>query len=99
LRRWHFLEQSNFLEILRRDGKRNGVANGLMESIIRAIYEQERLVLIRPLIKIVPQFVMNRYKILVANLDAHLDPDIVFVVDVPRAGVADDIAIFRLHKE
>ena len=56
-------------------------------------FKQRRLVLVGALVKVVSQFVMDGDEIFAANLDAHLHPQIVFVVDVPCAGVAHDVAI------
>ena len=91
--RRNLLQQANFVQILRRNGERDGIADGLMKAVIGAVLEQKRLVLVGALVKIVAEFVMHGDEIHVAHLDAHLDPQIVLVVDVPGAGVADHIAI------
>src|SRR5580692_13160394 len=70
-----------------------------METIIRAVLEQEWLVLVGALVHVVPKLVMNGDEVDIANLDAHLDSQIVEVIDIPRAGVADHIAITRLGQE
>src|SRR5690349_14131070 len=45
------------------------------------------------------KFVMDGDKIFIANLNAHFDADVVFVVDVPSAGVADDVTIGWFDEE
>jgi len=52
-------KQSDFLQILGRDGQCYRVANGFVEPVVGAILEQERLVLVSALIKIVPKLVMD----------------------------------------
>ena len=69
-----------------------------MEAVIGAVLKQRRLVLVGTLVEVVSEFVVDRDKILASHLDAHLDSQIVFIVDVPRAGMANDIAIGRLRK-
>ena len=61
----HLLEQSNFVQIVRGNRKRDGVADGFVESVIRAILKKRRKLVISALIKIVPQLVMNGGEILV----------------------------------
>ena len=67
-----------------------------MKAVVRAILKQEWLILVSALVKVVPEFVMDGNEIFIANLNAHFDTNIVFVVDVPGAGVTDNIAICRL---
>src|SRR5438309_12059081 len=95
----HRVEQADLLQILRRDGQRDGVADGLVKSVICAIHEQIWLVLICTLIKVVPKFVVNGDKIDIAHLDTHLDAKVALVVDVPGTGVADYVAVRRLNQE
>lgn len=64
-----------------------------MEAIIGAVFEKERLLLIGPLVHVVAEFMVNRDEIDIANLQADFDAEIVLVVDVPGAGVADDVAV------
>ena len=70
-----------------------------MKAIVRAVLEQEWLILIRALIKVVPQFVMDGYKIFRPNLDAHFDTNIVLIVDVPGAGMANHVPIGGLYEQ
>jgi hypothetical protein len=39
------------------------------------------------------QLVMDRHKIARVDLGAHLDPQIILVIEVPRAGMADNFAV------
>ena len=95
----HSLDQPDFLQILRRDRKRDGIAHRFVKPIIRAALKQPRLIHVRALIKVVPQFVVNDPKILFANLNAHLDPQIFFEIHVPGARVAHHVPVRRFGKE
>src|SRR3989442_6982122 len=66
------IEQSDLHEIFRRDGQRDRVADRFMKTIVRTIAEQERLILVCALIKVVAQFVMNRLEVLAGRVDANL---------------------------
>ena len=70
-----------------------------METIVRAVAEENRLVLVRTLIEVVPELVMNGREILGRLIDAHFDAHVRGEIDVPRAGVAHDIAVARPDKE
>src|SRR5471030_131448 len=45
------------------------------------------------------ELVMDGEKVFASNLDAHLEAQVVEVVDIPGAGVADHIAVARLEKK
>src|SRR2546429_3272208 len=64
-----------------------------MKSVVRAVLEKRRLRAIRPLIKVMPQFVMDDAEILFGDLDAHLDAQVVLRIDVPGARMAHHVAI------
>src|SRR3954464_6649028 len=70
-----------------------------MKSIIRAVLEERRLMGVRPLVVVMPKLVMNGGKVFCRDLNAHLQPDILLIVDVPSACMADHISIMRLHKQ
>ena len=57
--------------------------------------KSDRLILVGALVEVVPELVVDRREVLGRLLDAHLDADVVVEVDVPRARVADDLAILR----
>src|SRR5262249_54940768 len=99
LSRRNVVEQADLLEILRCDRKRDRVADRLMKAVVRTVLEEKRLVLVGALIEIVTEFMMNGDEVLVANLNAHLDAQIVFTINVPSVGVADDFAITRLGEQ
>ena len=61
--------------------------------------KMHRLLLVGALIEVVPELVMDRREVLLGRIDAHLDAQVVGVVDVPRARVADHVAIGRLREE
>ena len=55
----NLVEQADLLQILRRDRERDGVADGLVEAVIGAVLEQERLVFVGALVEVVPEFVVD----------------------------------------
>ncbi len=73
------------LQVFGRDGKRDRVANSFVEAVVGAIAEERRLLIVGTLIKIVAEFVMNHGEVLVLLLDAHLDAQVLDVVNVPSA--------------
>ena len=70
-----------------------------MEAIVRPRSEERILPPVGPLVVRVAQFMVDRREVLARRLDAHLDPAILVVVDVPGARVADDVAVRRLHEQ
>src|SRR5256886_15174156 len=70
-----------------------------MTTIICAILKKKWLMLVRAMVEIMPELMMDGNKIDVANLQTRLDPQIVFIVDVPCTGVADYVAIPRLPEQ
>src|SRR3546814_1841806 len=56
-----------------------------MKAVIGSVQIEIRLLLIGPLIIIVAKLMMNSNEIVAINLGAHLDTDIVLVVDIPRS--------------
>ena len=93
------VEQADPHEILRRHRQRDRVADRLVEAVVGAVAEDRRLILVRALIEVVPEPVVNRREILGRLLDAHLDAEVVDVIDVPRARMAHDLAILRADEE
>src|SRR3546814_4015955 len=67
-----------------------------MKAVIGSVQIVIRLLLIGPLIIIVAKLMMNSNEIVAINLGAHLDTDIVLVVDITGTGVADDLPILGL---
>src|SRR3546814_11753471 len=67
-----------------------------MKAVIGSVQTEIRLLLIGPLIIIVAKLMMNSNEIVAINLGAHLDTDIVLVVDIPGTGVADELPILGL---
>src|SRR5438128_1946507 len=70
-----------------------------METVIGAVLKQRGLVLVSPLVEVMSQFMVDGDKILVADLNAHLQAHVILVVNVPRAGMADNIAVARLDEQ
>jgi hypothetical protein len=77
------VEKSKLNQILGRDRKRDGIADGFVESVVGAVAEQQRQLVVGALIKVVTQLMMDGREILGVDLDAHLDAQIVVVVYVP----------------
>ena len=67
-------------------------------SLALLAVEQRELV-VGPLVVVVAQLVVDRLEVLGVDLDAHLDAQVVDVVDVPGARVADHVAVGGLGKE
>src|SRR5216683_1338009 len=98
VRRWgrHSIDQSNLFQIFRRDRQRNRVANRFVETVIRAVLEQGREIVVSALVEVVTKLVVNGREILGRGLNAHFDPQIILVVNVPGARVANHLAVSRL---
>ena len=60
---------------------------------MRAVAEQVRLVPVLPLVEVVPELVMHDLKFFSGNVDAHLQPQVFVVIDIPGARVADHFPI------
>ncbi len=69
-----------------------------MESGVRAPLEQRGLILVSALIIVVPELVIDHLELVVGLLDTHLDAQVVAAVEVPGAGVTDDVAVARFCK-
>src|SRR5713101_7090629 len=98
-RRRNAIDQADFLQVFRRNREGDGIADGFVETVVGAVLEKRRQVVVRTLVEIVAELVVNRGEVLGVRLDTHFDPQIIFVVNTPGAGVADDIAIARLREE
>src|SRR5215831_17285886 len=70
-----------------------------MKTVIGAVLEECGLVSVSTLVIVVPQLVMDRDKIFIANLNAHLQANIFLVIDIPGAGVTDHIAVAGFQKQ
>src|SRR6185369_5655004 len=92
-------QQADLLQIFRSDRERNRIADCLVEAVVRPILKEKRLVLVCALIKVMSELVVNGDEIFSANLNAHFDPQIVLVIDVPGARVTNDVAIFWLGEQ
>ena len=88
-------DEAELHQILRRDRQRDEVADRLVEAVIRAVLEQEVLLVVGALVEVVAQLVVDGLEIVRVDLDAHLDAQVVDVVDVPGRGMTDDVAIAR----
>src|ERR1035437_4478891 len=69
-----------------------------MESVVRAIAKQEWLLVIRALVEVVPEFVMDGGEIVGVDLDAHFHAQIVGRINIPCRRVAHYFAVARMHK-
>src|SRR6266850_3028155 len=97
--RRHRVNQSEFLQVIRRHGKRNRVSHRLVKSVVRAVLKERRLRVVSPLVKVMSQFVVNHAKIFFRNLNAHLDSQILFRIHIPRARVTDHVPVRRLGEQ
>src|SRR5262249_61191154 len=70
-----------------------------MKSIICTIHKKIWLVLVCALVKVMPQLVMNGDEIFIADLDAHLDANIILVVDVPCGRMTNNVPISRFIEQ
>ena len=57
--RRHLLNQPDLLQIFRRDGKRNGVADGLMKTIVGTAAKKIRLLAVRKIVVEMAQFMVH----------------------------------------
>jgi len=89
------LEEADGLQVIRRDGEGDAVADGLVEAVVRAVAEEEGLLAIGHLIVVVAELVMDGDKVGGVRVQADFETDVEIVVHVPCAGVADNIAIAR----
>src|SRR5262245_48384737 len=69
-----------------------------MKTIVGAVTIQHRLMVVGALVKIVSQLVMNGTEVFCRDLNAHLDADVVNVVNIPGAGMANHFIVFRPQK-
>ena len=93
------LDEAELHQVLGRDRERDGVADRLVEAVVGAVAEQHRLLVVGALVEVVAQLVVDGGEVLRRGLDAHLDAQIVQVVDVPGAGVAHHFAVARLDEQ
>ncbi len=89
----HLLDQADLLQVLRRDRQGDGVADRLVEAIMRAALVQLRLLVVVQEIIDVAHLVVDRLQAFLVRADAHLHAHIAVLVEVPGAGVADHVAV------
>jgi hypothetical protein len=70
-----------------------------VEAVVGALAQDRRQRLVGVVVEDVPELVMDRAEVFRRLVDAHLDARVVHRVDVPRAGVTDDLAIARLGEQ
>ena len=75
--------------------KRDRVADRFVETVVGAVPKQHGQFVVGALIKIMTEFVMDRSEVFFRRLDTHLDAQVLDVIDVPGAGVANDITVAR----
>ena len=90
--------EPQMLQIGWRHREHQGVADRLVEAVVRAALVEQRQPVIGVEVVIVSQLVMDGGEVHLGGrvADAHLDPQVVREGHVPGARVADDIAIARL---
>ena len=70
-----------------------------MEPVVGAVAEEERLLAVGALVEVVAELVVDGDEVLAVDLDAHLDAQVLVVVHVPGAGVADHLAVAGLDEQ
>jgi len=81
------------VQVFGRDRQRDGIADRLVEAVIGSVLKHEWLIFVGALVEVVSEFVVDGDEIGAAHLDAHLHAEIVLVIDIPRAGMADYVAV------
>ena len=88
-------DEMQLLKVGGGDGEGDGVSDGFVKAVVGAAPEQEGQFAVSALVFVVPFLVMHRGEIVGIDVDAHLDAQVLVGVDVPRAGVAVDVAVAR----
>jgi hypothetical protein len=70
-----------------------------MKTVIGAVLEEWREIVVGALVKIVAKLMMHDGEILCRGLDAGLDANIVLEINVLGARVANHFAVSRLYKQ
>ncbi len=76
----------------------DGVADGLVETLVRSGLEHVGLVLVPEVVIDVSELVVDGPQLLVGRADALLDPHVLLAVHVPGARVALHVAVSRLRQ-
>ncbi|KIQ98243.1 hypothetical protein TI01_0233 [Lysobacter sp. A03] len=90
--------QADRLQVLRGHGQHDRVADGFVEAVVGPGLEQRRLVVVGHVVIHVAQLVVDGGELFLVGLDAHLGAHVALHVHVPRAGVADHVAVARLDE-
>src|SRR5262249_1696586 len=77
------VQQTQLHEILWSDRQSDCISDSLVETIVSAVAEQHRLAVVGALIEVVSQFVVDRTEIFCRNVNAHLDSEVIDVIEVP----------------
>ena len=93
--RWHLgaIKQADLHEIFGRDRQSYKITNRFMEAIIGTVEIQKWFLVIRALIEIMAEFVMDRHEIARIDLSTHFDSQIIDIIDIPSARMADNFAV------
>ena len=83
-RRRDGVDQADLLQVIGRNGKRDGVADGFVETVIGAILEKRRLIFVGALVEIVAEFVVDGVEVFGRRMDADFDAQIVLRCRCPR---------------
>src|SRR4029079_3186106 len=82
-------------QILRRYRQSDEVADRLVEAVVGAVEVKVGLLVVGALVEIVTNLVVNGHEVVSIDLGAHLDAQVVLVVEVPGRCVAHDLAVAR----
>ena len=93
-----FIEQPDVHQVARGYREGDHITQGLVEAVVGTVTEQRRPVPVAELVVAVTEFVVDRREVLGVDVDAHLDPHVLVQVELPGAGVADDLAVPRLDE-
>ena len=91
-------DQADRLQVLRCHRQHDGVADGFVEAVVRALLKQRRQLVVGQVVIDVAELVIDRGEVFLVRLDAHLGAHVASHGHVPGAGVADHIAVARLDE-
>jgi hypothetical protein len=69
-----------------------------VKSIVSAVSKKNGLIVVGALIEVVTKLVVDRIEVLGGDVDAHLDAQIIDIIDIPGARMTNDVTILGLYK-
>ena len=92
------LDEPDFSQVPGCHRQHDRVADRLVETVMGAVLEQRRLVLVSEEVVHVAELVIDHAQLVVGLVDAHLDAQVVAAVEAPGACVAYDLAVLWLRE-